>query len=108
MSMPPAEKQPQVITSDDKELQILHHTAGLDNFGGYAIKGALKNLSAESNIEAEIRADYYDLQGQLIDSEIEVLSIPRPGGSRGFLIVYPGLRYDDIHAYTLSVRKKSR
>ncbi len=97
----PIEKQPQVITSRDKKLQILNHAAGGDQFGCYMVKGAIKNLSSESDINVEIKVDYFDLNGEKIDSEIDVLYIPFPGGSRGFHIVYPGARHDDIRFYKI-------
>jgi hypothetical protein len=99
--MAPVEKQPQVITSADNKLQILNHAAGGDQFGCYSIKGAIRNISTESNIDIEIKVDYFDADGIKIDSEVDLLSIPKPGGSRGFHIIYPGLRHDDVHSYKL-------
>ncbi len=101
MSVPPAEKQPQVITSPDKKVQILHHGGGGDMFGCYSIKGAIKNLSPESNVDVEIKVDYYDASGVKVETEIDRLTIPKPGGSRGFHIIYPGLHHDDIQSYKI-------
>jgi hypothetical protein len=95
------EKQPQVITSADKKLQILNHAAGGDQFGCYTIKGAIRNISSESDVNVELKVDYYDANGIKIDSEVDVLSIPKPGGSRGFHIIYPGLRHDDVNSYEI-------
>jgi hypothetical protein len=95
------EKQPQVITSPDKKLQILNHGAAGDQFGCYMVKGAIKNLSSESNIKVEIKVDYYDVNGTKIDSEVDALYIPFPGGSRAFHIVYPGSRHDDVKSYKI-------
>jgi hypothetical protein len=101
MVMPPIEKQPQVIMSADEKVQILNHMAALDQFGCYSTKGAIRNISPESNLEVEIRVDYYDASGVKIDSEIDALTLPKPGGSRGFHIVYPGLRHDDVCSYRI-------
>lgn len=97
----PIEKQPQVITSEDKKLQILHHGGGGDMFGCYSIKGAIKNLSTESNVDVEIRVDYFDSNGEKMDTEVDLLTLPKPGGSRGFHIIYPGLRTDDVRSYRI-------
>jgi hypothetical protein len=107
MSVQPFEKQPQVITSADRKLQILNHAAGGDQFGCYSIKGAIRNISTESDLDIEILVDYYDIHGIKIDTEVDALYLPHPGGSRGFHIIYPGLRHDDVHSYKLypSVKK---
>jgi hypothetical protein len=101
MPNPALEKQPQSITSADKKLQIINHSAGGDQFGCYMVKGAVRNISPESNIGVELRVEYFDINGKKIDSEVDVFEIPMPGGSRGFHIVYPGQRYDDIKGYTI-------
>jgi hypothetical protein len=95
------EKQEQVIISEDRRLQILNHGAGGDQFGCYSIKGAIRNISSESDINVELKVDYYDSNGTKIDSELDAFSIPEPGGSRGFHIVYPGLRHDDVQSYRI-------
>ena len=107
MSIPPLEKQPQVITSMDKKLQILNHGASVDQFGCYMIKGAIRNISPEPDIYAEITVDYFDSDGAQIDTEVDALTIPMPGGSRGFHIVYPGQRHDDVKSYKIypSIKK---
>jgi hypothetical protein len=101
MSNPPSEKQPQVITSPDKKLQILNHGAAVDQFGCYMIKGAIRNISPEADVCAEITVIYFDSDGRQIDTEVDVLTIPRSGGSRGFHIVYPGQRHDDVKSYRI-------
>jgi hypothetical protein len=101
MSIRTPEKQPQAITSADNRVKILSHGATLDQFGCYTIKGAIKNISLEPDLDVEIKVDYYDVHGVIIDTEIDALNIPRPGGSRGFHIVYPGLRHDDVHSYKI-------
>jgi hypothetical protein len=103
------ERQRQKILSPDGKLEILHHAASIDQFGCYTLKGALRNATAESDVEAEIRVDYYDSQGTRIDSEIDVLLIPFAGGSRAFHIIYPGQRHDDIKGYRVypAVRRKT-
>jgi hypothetical protein len=101
MSGPAAEKQSQIITSEDKKVQILNHAAGSDQFGCYMVKGAVRNISPESDIEIELRVEYFDIEGRKIDSEVDALTIPKPGGSRGFHIVYPGQRYDDVKSYKI-------
>jgi hypothetical protein len=97
----PAEKQPQLITSEDNKIQILNHAAGGDQFGCYSIKGSIRNLSSESDINVEIKVDYYDINGVKIDTEVDTLYIPHPGGSRGFHIIYPGMRHDDVLSYKI-------
>lgn len=94
-----AEKQEQQIASKDGKLRILHHAASIDQFGCYTLKGAIRNISSEAEVEAEIRVDYYDAEGAKIDSETDRLFIPFPGGSRAFHIIYPGNRHDDVSAY---------
>lgn len=95
------EKQPQIITSSDNKVQILNHGAAGDQFGCYMVKGAIKNISFESNVSVEIRVEYYDLNGVKIDTEVDQLYIPFPGGSRAFHIVYPGYQHDDIRSYKI-------
>jgi hypothetical protein len=101
MPSDPAEKQAQVITSPDKKLQILNHAASWDQFGCYMIKGAIRNISPDPDIRIELKIDYFDIDGSKIDTEVDLLSIPKPGGNRGFHIVYPGLRHDDVKSYKI-------
>ena len=101
MSVPIPERQPQVVISEDNKVQILNHGATLDQFGCYTIKGSIRNISSELDINIEIRVDYYDIDGKKIETEIETLNIPKPGGSRGFHIIYPGLRHDDVYSYVI-------
>ena len=108
MPTSPVEKQSQIITSKDNKLQILNHGAGGDQFGCYSIKGTIKNISAESEVNIEIKVDYFDINGELIDTEVDILYIPYPGGSRGFHIIYPGLRHDDVHSYKIYPFVKNR
>ncbi len=105
--MPEIEKQPQVITSPDKKLQILNHGAAGDQFGCYMVKGAVRNISSESNVNVEIKIDYVDIDGRKIDTEVDALYIPFPGGSRAFHIVYPGNRHDDIRSYKIYASVKN-
>jgi hypothetical protein len=104
MSIQPVEKQPQVITSEDKKLQIFHHGGSVDGFGCYSIRGAIKNLTPESNVNVEIKVDYFDIKGAKIETETDLLSIPKAGGTRAFFIIYPGLRHDDVCGYRLYTR----
>ncbi len=97
------EKQPQVIISEDKKLQILNHAAGGDQFGCYTLKGAVRNISPEAEVEVEMQVEYFNAEGERIDSVLDRFIIPFPGGSRGFHIIYPGNRHDDIRAYRVSV-----
>ncbi len=101
MSVPPMEKQPQVILSPDKKVQIISHAGGGDMFGCFSIKGAIKNLSPESNLEVEIRVDYFNAAGVQVETETDHLMIPYPGGSRGFHIIYPGLNHDEVKSYKI-------
>jgi hypothetical protein len=103
MAASPIKNQLQVITSPDMKLQILHHAGGGDMFGCFSIKGAIKNLSHESNVDFEIKADFYDANGVRLETEVDCLIIPQPGGSRGFHIIYPGLNHDEVKSYKLSI-----
>jgi hypothetical protein len=107
MATMPADKQPQVVTSADNKVQILHHAGSVDNFGCYSIKGAVRNLSPESGVEVDIKVEYYDIKGIKIDSLEDSLNIPGPGGSRGFILIYPGLRPDDIYSYNIYPFRKN-
>ncbi len=107
MSNTSMEKQPQVITSRDNKVQILNHGAAGDQFGCYMVKGAIKNISSEPDVNVEIKVEYYDINGIKINTEIDDLYIPFPGGSRAFHIVYPGQRHDDIRSYKIYVSVKN-
>jgi hypothetical protein len=95
------DKQPQVINSPDNKVQIMNHGAAGDQFGCYMVKGAIKNISPESDLSVEIKVEYYDIKGEKMDTETDNLYIPFPGGSRAFHIVYPGNRHDDIQSYKI-------
>jgi len=89
------------LLSDVNKLEILHHTGSIDYFGAFLVEGAVKNLSAEKNINAEIIIDYYDKNGVRIDSDIDDVFLPFPGGSRAFYIVYSGEKIDEISYYKI-------
>ncbi len=97
----PVEKQPQLITSPDNKLQIISHAAAGDMFGCYTTKGVIKNISSEADVNVEIKVEYYDINGEKMDTEVDTFYIPFPGGSRAFHIIYPGSRYDDVKAYRI-------
>ncbi len=102
--MPPKEAQPQIITSPDKKSQIIsQRRAYIDGFGSYTVEGVIKNISSESEINAQIKIDYYDFDGVRIDTEFDTVTIPKPGGTRAFYIPYSGLQRADIKYHKLNL-----
>ena len=104
MVMPPEKTQPQMITSPDGKCQITsHRRAYKDAFGSYCVEGVIKNTSPEPELNAKIKIDYYDSDNVRFDSEVDTLTIPKPGGTRAFYIPYSGLRRGDIQYHKISL-----
>lgn len=95
------ETSPQVITSPDANFQIINHRSFFDRFGCYSIDGAIKYLSAEPNLRAEIKADFYDLEGEFIDSETKIVDFNEPGTTVAFFIAYSGIKRGEIQHHVL-------
>jgi hypothetical protein len=102
----PEEEQPPVIISPDGKLQIISHHPLKDRFGCYCIEGVLKYVSPEPGLYAEIKIDYHDRDGKLIDTEVNTVNFAEPGGTRSFYIMYSGLRRGEIEYYKLCVMAK--
>ena len=94
-------KQPQVIKSPDDKIQTLHHRMSANRFGHRTVAGVVKNVSSDSNVITEIKAEYYDEIGVLIGTEIEIVKILTPGKTAAFEVVYSGDRRWDIKNYRI-------
>ncbi len=114
MVRPVEEKQsqmatsPQVVTSPDGKLQIINHSSYFDRFWCHCIDGTAKYVSPEPNLYAEIKADYYDTNRELIDTEVEIIAFQESGKTRSFFIMYSGSRSGEIQYYQLSITAKKR
>lgn len=94
------EKQAQIIDSDDKKLQIINHRPYVDRFGCYCVEGAVKNVSQEQNLTAEIKIDYFDFDGVYVDTEVDTaVRALEPGVTVAFQVMYSGRRRGEITNY---------
>lgn len=93
--------QPQVITSPDGKLQTLHHKMSVNRFGHRVVEGAIRNISSDSNINAEIKAEYYDATGTLIGTEVDIVRRLEPSKTGAFEVVYSGEQRWDIKYYQI-------
>jgi len=107
MVTPPKEEQPQIITSPDGKLQTLHHRMFHTLFGHRIAEGAVKNMSSDSDLSAEIKADYYDAAGTLIGTEVDTVRRLDPGKTGAFEVVYSGPKRAYVKYYKLKVSIKS-
>lgn len=106
MQTPKKEEQAQVITSPDGRLRIIRHRAYVDRFGCYCVEGAIRNISSEPYLNAEIKIDYYDINGQKIDTEVDkTVRALGKGVTVAFHTMYSGKQRGEIQYYkiTLSV-----
>ena len=94
-----AEKQPQVLSSSDNKFRILNHSIYYDRFGCACVEGAVKNLSDESGVIININIDYFDIDGEYIDSEVQALKHKYPGRAIGFHVMYSGRRRLEVRSY---------
>ena len=106
---PQIETSPQVVTSPDEKFQILNHRSYYDRFGCYCIDGAVKYVSPEPNLSAEIKVDYYTMDGEFIDTEVGTVDFYESGGTSSFFIQYSGLRRSEIqhHVFYITSKKES-
>ena len=95
------EKQPQMITSADNELQTLHHRMSVNRFGHRVIEGVVKNISSDSNVNAEIKAEYFSTAGMLVGTEVDIVRRLKPGKTGAFEVVYSGEQRWDIKHYRI-------
>jgi len=103
----PGREQPQEITSPDNTLRTLHHRMSANRFGHRVVEGALRNISPDSRLNAEITAEYYDASGALIGTEAEVLRRLGPGKTGAFEVVYSGDRRWDVKYYLIVSLKQT-
>jgi CBS domain-containing protein len=95
------QQQTQEIMSPDNTIQTLHHMMSANRFGHRTVVGVVKNVSSDSSVIAEIKAEYYDEIGVLIGTEIEIVRILTPGKTAAFEVVYSGDRRWDIRSYKI-------
>lgn len=96
-------QQPQVITSPDGKLQIIKHHMFIDVFDICNIKGVVKNISSESELNGEIKVDFYDINNEYIDTEVEPISCLKLNVARAFVVRYAGPRHIDTQYYKISL-----
>ena len=96
------QRQSQTITSPDNKLQILHHRMSVNRFGHRVVEGAVKNISPDSGVFAEIKAEYYDVAGTLMGTEVDIVRKLGSGKTGAFEIVYSGDRRWDVRSYRIT------
>lgn len=106
MVIPPEEEQPQRVTSPDGNFQIINHYSYIDRYGCYLVEGAVKYISPESDLSAEIKADYYDINGEFIDTEVTIIDFQESGKNRSFYIMCSGQRRNEVQYYRLCITTK--
>ena len=95
------EPQSQIITSPDNKIQIFNHRTSREGFGAFCVEGAIRNLTSEPNLKAQIRVEYFDSDNNKIDSETDIINNLRPGFPRGFYISFAGKKRNSIQYYRL-------
>ena len=93
--------QPQAITSPDGKLQTLHHKMSVNRFGHRVVEGAVRNISSNSKVSAEVKAEYYNAAGTLIGTEVDVVRHLEPGKTGAFEVVYSGQQRADVKYYKI-------
>ncbi len=96
------EVQPQTIPSPNKEMMILNHRRYYDRFGCCCVEGAVKNLTSDT-ATATINMEYFDKDGERVDSEVQELKHRYPGRAIGFHVMYSGRRRLEIRSYKISI-----
>lgn len=82
------------ITSADGDIQIINYKIFTSMFGDMFAAGTVKNIGSKSNTTTLIKADYYDANGNYIDSETDTVKRLEPGETGAFEVVYSGqIRY---------------
>ena len=92
-----------VVASPDNKLQVINQVAFRDGFGCYLIEGTLKNVGPDSDLDAEIKIDYLDASNARVDTELDRISVPKTGKTRGFYLVYSGVRRGEVKSHLLHV-----
>jgi Tfp pilus assembly protein PilP len=95
----PPTTQPQVITSPDGKLQITSHRLEVFQVYGTVVSGSIMNISS-STVSGEIKVDFYDGAGVLVNMETSEVKDLAPGASRGFVIRTGS---DTIKSYIITV-----
>ena len=95
------QKQKQEIMSPDNTIQTLHHRMSANRFGHATVGGVVKNVSSNSSVTVEIKAEYYDETRALIGTEVEIVRIMAPGKTAAFEVVYSGDRRWEVKSYKI-------
>jgi hypothetical protein len=94
--------QGQTIVSPSGKLMIVHHRAYIDRFGCYCVEGAIRNISQEPSLKAEIKIDYLDIDNRLIDTEIDTtVRALTKGTTVAFHTMYSGRQRGKIKSYQI-------
>jgi hypothetical protein len=101
MEAAPGKGQSQVITSVDNKLQTLHHKMSTSRFGHKVVEGALRNISSDASVSAEVRAEFYGAHGELIGNDVDVVRRLDSGKTGAFEVVYSGDRRWDVKFYKI-------
>jgi hypothetical protein len=64
-------------------------------------EGALRNISSDANVSAEIKAEYYGADGKPIGTEVDIVRRLGPGKTGAFEVVYSGQQRWDIKYYRI-------
>ena len=108
MTMKSGEQQPQMISSADGMLQIIHNRSYLDRFGCYCVEGAVRNKSKDSHFNVEIKIDYFNGDKRLIDTEIDSSIVNlNPGATVAFHTMYSGKRRGEIKHYEVQLKNNN-
>ena len=104
MTISEVQEQGQEIISKSGKLKIIRHRAYIDRFGCYCVEGAIRNLSPESDLNAEIKIDYFSVDNQLIDTEIDLtVRMMGTGATVAFHTMYSGRNRGKIKYYRISL-----
>ena len=80
----------------------------MHRMGGYCVQGAVKYVSPEPDLYAELKIDYYDVDEELIDNEVDTVNFRETGKTTAFHIMYSGPRRWEIQYYKLYITAKKR
>ena len=98
-------QQPQMITSADGKLEIIHNRSYVDRFGCYCVEGAVRNKSKDSQFNVEIKIDFFNGDRGLIDTEIDSSIVNlNPGATVAFHTMYSGKRRGEIKHYEIQLK----
>ena len=103
------ENQGQTIVSPAGKLMIIRHRSYIDRFGCYCVEGAIRNISAEPSLNAEIKIDYWDKDYQLVDTEVDAtVRDLRKGATVAFHTMYSGRQRGKIKSYQIFLSEKEK